>query len=41
VRVSDSSSGTNPKNVSVFVWWQDSIGIHKSVITRDLGGNKL
>lgn len=34
IRLSDS--GTNAKKITVLIWWTDSLGLHKSVISRTL-----
>ena len=31
-----TNSGNNAKNVTVLIWWSDSLGLHKSAITRIL-----
>ena len=34
IRISDA--GTNAKKITVLIWWTDSLGLHKSVISRIL-----
>ena len=40
IRISDSGT-TNVKNVTVFVWWTDSNGLHKSTLSRSFYKEKL
>ena len=40
VRITDSETA-GVKDVTVFVWWTDGNGFHKSEITRKLGREKL
>ena len=31
-----SNAGANAKKITVLIWWTDSLGLHKSAITRAL-----
>lgn len=41
IRITDALGVTNVKDVTVFVWWTDAIGLHKSVLSRKLSKDKL